>query len=1373
MAGVYHPGRYRPWHGLVVQNHFRNSQGVLIGVTQRAGATLPPSVLPKERKNMKNKIISTILLIAIILPLYPEKPAFAQSELIEVEIQPDGANMKDATITEQSPNANNGSYDYLSVGEETGNTLNTRALLEFDLSGLPGDADIQSATLTLTVKNDYSDNGGTLYVYIINENWSENEVTWNHRLTIVPWGEAGAMGAGDILTTPVGSVTIDGNLQDGDEVVITITDLGIINQLIKQNYFGFLLKMEAENNDLYQYYSSDSTSETYRPKLSLSYYPSDESVVDPGWLCVNGSGFTPTPFFNTCYPESTTTSPQSPFDMHGLVENGSYGIGKGIMAADLLCEPFPRCVNDYPIYYRFEYDFTWTSSSGGQVSPSFWFHVAGVGDISISGGNIFCDTGNIGHCDGVYEGVIYTSQLPADHDGNYVIGVYATLDNHIFTIISGSALSFQLYLSLQPFDQNCLDTYHVPEPETFIINPNLEEPVGAPSDTQMYPTVVGNLYMVRVIDGPWSDGSNDRTDAAVSLDGETWISWSNFAEQAVCITYYPETYGILDYQVLFFTATTETFYIRVNDGAGAFADNSNNIATPYSYMIGRAFLLSESECDASFSFDQGGDLFAEATINSASDGTVVNDDNPMQTGEWYAIEVESGSWNEPGGDSRTDMEFLFSTLSSGGFTSDWADLADGSDFVWCAGANLIYIQAPAEVISLRVNDQDGNFTNNTGALDINIYHVSYTYNPEGCAETFNVDNIVASGSVRGDQANGMPFANNLLNPGLATSYAMVPGGWYVLETRGGPWWLRDSMSSVGGDYQPGNLYYDVQFKTEKSDANSEWVNPDDWNLATCVVEIDALGHIRVYFQVPNNNGGDLNQGGAEYFVRAAGASFIGMGEISWDLYQAVDVPSGNNPWDSCYSQYINTSSVPLNDLAWIPVKEQGGTAIIQYGATGGGASVLAPNQDYWLETKNGPWYDGENMGGEEGGGSNGGAKYTAQISSDGGVTWYNFSDHPDVFCAEVDPFGAYQKAFFSVSVGQSWKIRVADVESAVFTDNTGTLAYTLHAVNPHGFPITTDDITDENFEVCAPVLVRPYIPGMIYSSPSINAPPIPSSWDVQDWVMYLGDWFGALGAYIGDVADIAINNVGAFFSGFGRYIGEWTTYINRSFVSYFAWCPRHVNIILTTINKLQDKEPVATIIEIRQTADTAWAEVNSYDWGTAGEGGGEGDAPEYVSIFSYGEGGGEGDNTNVVDYIFERFFPMTGPGVNIWTGEGDIVVFGSAELPSYYYTCNDVFGEFLPERLRQGVCFTSAHWRETGAWWWIQLSIDVSSAFLVFAMIKRSVQELIYMMTGVKPWVKDSARGMEKLIDHLERADRTSGGSTAPLIGRGRGPRAG
>lgn len=1294
-------------------------------------------------KKFQSIFLLAILLVSLIPAVGISAAPAEQGEGTTVEIQPGAANVSDVII--QSDVGGTNPTGPLGVGESdaVGVTSIARTLINLDVSGVPYDMNVLSASLEFTVSADNSSAGCTLELYALLKDFNELDANWTS--AVFPysnWQTPGASGEEDVTVLIGSGVIADGTLVPGDKVTIELEDPSFVEEIRRDNYSGFMVKCLEESDNQYLFYSSDTApTDTDRPKLTVTYLPDNNGLDRTSWICVEFDG------------SDCSNAPLSQFPNYNYTDGyDAREPGTGILfnTVEMQCDPYPRCINDYKVHYHVDWKVIWDGVDG-TVDANFFMKIPGGGETTYWGPNTFlfddgedipCGTGMNGSvCYGTFDGEISTDYFPRFFDGDFTLGVGYAIDTHT-TLVTDSMIEYTVFFSLEPFDQNCVDTYYVPAPETYPINPAIETPLGptgAPADYQIYSTEVGKDYMIYV-NNEWFDGSNPegKNDTAVSFDGVEWMNWSVFQWHALCVDVEPGREEDLDLRIIYFTAQTTTLYIRADDVVGEFADNTTNETDPllhFEYTIGEALLIVDGECDSQFSFDPEGDLFAQVEVIGTAQTNPV--DATFQAGEWYGIKVVSGTWGDPGGSGRTDMEFTFST--------EWADLTTGSEFVWCTGSEVIYVQAPSFALSLRVNDEDNNFSNNTGSLAVEIYHVAYTYAPAGCAEEYGVDTIVDSGNITGAQNNGVAFANSLLTPTINLSYAVTPGAFYMLETRDGPWYLRESLSSVEGDYQPGNNYYDVQIKTAFPSSNSEWRTPEDWELTLCVVETDAVGHVRIYFQVPNNNNADLNQGGAEYFVRVAGAGLLGEGTMGWDLYQAYEAPDEvtPNPWEDCYSEYVTTSSLPLNSTAWIPVKDIAGTAVVQYGATGGGATVLAVDEDYWIRTSNGPWFDGE--GGVEPGegetGSNAGAKYSAQLSSDGGSTWYNLEDHPAVYCANVDQLGSYETAFFHVSVGEVWKIRVDDVETNLWTDNTGTLAYNLFALNPVGFPVNAGDVTDANFAVCAPILIKPYIPGMNYSAISFSGPEAPSSWDVSDWVLYLGEWFAALGTYIGELVERAIENSGEFFQGFGTYMGDWATYLNRSFISFFAWCPRHVNIMLETVNLLQDKEPVATFMELKDGVDTTYAEVSSYDWGTVGEGGGIGEnGEEYVSIFSSGEGGGEGDNPgDTSETIFERIFPTGGPGWSVWSGEGDIVIFGSPELPSYYYICNDVFSSFLPARLRQGVCFASAHWRETGAWWWIQLSIDISSAFLVYGMIKSSAQSLIYMMTGVRPWTKDRA----------------------------------
>jgi hypothetical protein len=281
------------------------------------------------------------------------------------------------------------------------------------------------------------------------------------------------------------------------------------------------------------------------------------------------------------------------------------------------------------------------------------------------------------------------------------------------------------------------------------------------------------------------------------------------------------------------------------------------------------------------------------------------------------------------------------------------------------------------------------------------------------------------------------------------------------------------------------------------------------------------------------------------------------------------------------------------------------------------------------EIKEGPWYD--QLPKQDG-------SYLAQLSSDGGETWYLFEEHSDVICYTREQTKRYWKAIFEVTTGQQWKIRVADTETEVFTDNSGNLAYRLTLVNE--FPVNGpgDLVTDYDpgaFDVCLQSLVRPQA--------------------------------------------LSLSEIGSL----GNYFGDWIQYINRSMLSYFAWCPRHTDLILSAMNALKTKEPLATIAELSTVQKNIKTEVDSYDW----DGGGYQD----TSIFN-------ANSSAKVEQIFDHIIPQGGEGVSPWEDGGDLVNFSAGGgLPSYYYTCDNVFADYLPSRLRVGVCFTSAYWKETGA----------------------------------------------------------------------------
>ena len=83
----------------------------------------------------------------------------------------------DSFVCRSSPDTNYGDQGYLRVGRLLSPSDNCQALLSFDVSQLPGNADILTATLEL-----YGDTAsGGIRAYAAMESWSESTVTWNNK----------------------------------------------------------------------------------------------------------------------------------------------------------------------------------------------------------------------------------------------------------------------------------------------------------------------------------------------------------------------------------------------------------------------------------------------------------------------------------------------------------------------------------------------------------------------------------------------------------------------------------------------------------------------------------------------------------------------------------------------------------------------------------------------------------------------------------------------------------------------------------------------------------------------------------------------------------------------------------------------------------------------------------------------------------------------------------------------------------------------------------------------------------------------------------------------------------------------------------------
>jgi len=188
-------------------------------------------------------------------------------------LQPNGSGGVDTYLLSTSATSNYGSSGDMGVGENNNsNNKYSRSLIKFDLSSLPIDAQIVSATLSLWTSIDTSSNDATMNVYRLKVPFVENQATWNRSASGVNWQTTGANGSNDRESTAIGSIQIPNNQSLNTEKQIAL-DPAKIQEMINGTFVnnGFLLKTDAELNDRFDFKTSDTSTSSQRPKLVIQF----------------------------------------------------------------------------------------------------------------------------------------------------------------------------------------------------------------------------------------------------------------------------------------------------------------------------------------------------------------------------------------------------------------------------------------------------------------------------------------------------------------------------------------------------------------------------------------------------------------------------------------------------------------------------------------------------------------------------------------------------------------------------------------------------------------------------------------------------------------------------------------------------------------------------------------------------------------------------------------------------------------------------------------------------------------------------------------------------------------------------------------------
>ncbi len=189
--------------------------------------------------------------------------------------QPDETSGEDTFLRSTNTTTNYGTQPILQVGEFPGVARIHRSLIKFDLSSIPSTNTVSSAILSLWINADNSNNARTANAYRVLRNWVESQATWNAWSTGNNWTTAGCGSDGNDadLTNSHGSCSFTASETVGAEKQFSMTVSEIqkfINGTYANNY-GWILRMNTETDDQYDFESSSSATASIRPKLVIEH----------------------------------------------------------------------------------------------------------------------------------------------------------------------------------------------------------------------------------------------------------------------------------------------------------------------------------------------------------------------------------------------------------------------------------------------------------------------------------------------------------------------------------------------------------------------------------------------------------------------------------------------------------------------------------------------------------------------------------------------------------------------------------------------------------------------------------------------------------------------------------------------------------------------------------------------------------------------------------------------------------------------------------------------------------------------------------------------------------------------------------------------
>ncbi len=169
----------------------------------------------------------------------------------------------DTYISSSTPTSNYGSLTGILVD---GSPSSDRSLIKFDnligkgFNQVPENSTITNANLTIYI----SDTGDAVNVYQILENWTENEATYNNRLTGTSWTSSGCSASPSRATNPDASFTASTT----GAYTLNITN-SLKSWVVNSQNFGWVFDMPTSNGINIR--TSEYSTQTERPLLMVDY----------------------------------------------------------------------------------------------------------------------------------------------------------------------------------------------------------------------------------------------------------------------------------------------------------------------------------------------------------------------------------------------------------------------------------------------------------------------------------------------------------------------------------------------------------------------------------------------------------------------------------------------------------------------------------------------------------------------------------------------------------------------------------------------------------------------------------------------------------------------------------------------------------------------------------------------------------------------------------------------------------------------------------------------------------------------------------------------------------------------------------------------